>query len=176
MTTKKAIVSTDRSSRIVAEPAAPPYRRVPAYLIRRLQMISTAIIAEAFEDEDMPVSQWAVLSMIDNHPEIDQSRLAELVSIDKTNTGRLVDQLEAKGLVVRRPNDSDRRVWMLRCTPLGHKTRKRLRPRALATQERLLSCLEPADRELFIDLMSHVVAANEKYVRPGAGRRKPKSR
>jgi DNA-binding MarR family transcriptional regulator len=164
-----------RSSRIVAEPP-PPYRRVPAYLIRRLMMISTAIIAEEFEDEDMPVSQWAVLSMVDNHPEIDQSRLAEVVSIDKTNTGRLVDQLEAKGLVERRPNDSDRRVWMLHCTPLGHKTRKRLRPRALATQERLLSCLQPAQRELFIDLMSQVVAANEKYVRPGAGRRKPKSR
>jgi DNA-binding MarR family transcriptional regulator len=176
MIIKTEIVSADRSSRIEAEPTPPPYRRVPAYLIRRLQMISNAIVAEALEDEDMPVSQWAVLSMIDNHPEIDQSRLAEVVSIDKTNTGRLVDQLEAKGLVERRPNDSDRRVWMLRCTPLGHKTRKRLRPRALATQERLLSCLEPADRELFIDLMSHVVAANEKYVRPGAGRRKPKSR
>ena len=82
-------------------------------------MISAAIIAEAFEGEDMPVSAWAVLIMIENHPEIDQSRLAEVVAIDRTNTGRLVDQLEAKGLVERRPHDSDRRVWMLRCTPLG---------------------------------------------------------
>jgi DNA-binding MarR family transcriptional regulator len=172
----KATIAKDRSSAIEAESTPQPYRRVPAYLIRRLQMICTAMVAEEFEDEDMPVSQWAVLTIIENHPEIDQSRLAEIVSIDKTNTGRLVDQLEAKGLVERRPNDSDRRVWMLRCTPLGRKVRKGLRPRALATQERLLSCLEPAQRELFIDLMSHVVAANEKYIRPGAGRRKPKSR
>src|SRR3954452_8042018 len=136
------------SSRTAAEPALPPYRRVPAYLIRRLQMISAAVVAEEFEGEDMPVSQWAVLTIIDAHPEIDQSRLAEVVGIDKTNTGRLVDQLEAKGLVERRPNDSDRRVWMLRCTPLGRKIRKHLRPRALATQEKLLSCLEPAQREL----------------------------
>jgi DNA-binding MarR family transcriptional regulator len=170
----KAIVSANRS-RIVAKPATPAYRRVPAYLIRRLQMISTAIMAETFEDEDMPLSQWAVLTIIDNHPEIDQSRLAEVVSIDKTNTGRLVDQLEAKGLVERLPNGSDRRVWMLRCTQLGQKTRKRLLPRALAAQERLLSCLKPARRELFLDLMSQVVIANEKYIRPGAGRRKPKS-
>jgi DNA-binding MarR family transcriptional regulator len=176
MTITNENVSADRSSGIEAEPSRQPYLRVPAYLIRRLQMICTAMVAEEFEDEDMPVSQWAVLTIIDNNPEIDQSRLAGVVSIDKTNTGRLVDQLEAKGLVERRPNDSDRRVWMLRCTPLGHKVRKRLRPRALATQERLLSCLEPAQRELFIDLMSHIVAANEKYIRPGAGRRKPKSR
>lgn len=177
MTINNATISADRSSPLVLEAsAAPPYLRVPAYLIRRLQMICTAMVAEEFEDEDMPVSQWAVLTIIDNNPEIDQSRLAGVVSIDKTNTGRLVDQLEAKSLVERRPNALDRRAWMLRCTPLGHKTRKRLRPRALATQERLLSCLEPAQRELFIDLMSHVVTANEKYVRPGAGRRKPKSR
>ena len=176
MTITRATISEDRSSGVPTESTPPHYRRVPAYLIRRLMMISTAIIAEAFEGEDMPVSAWAVLTMIDNHPEIDQSRLAEVVAIDRTNTGRLVDQLEAKGLVERRPHDSDRRVWMLRCTPLGQKTRKRLRPRALATQDKLLSCLKPADRERFIDLMSHVVTANEKYVRPGAGRRKPKSR
>jgi DNA-binding MarR family transcriptional regulator len=176
MTISKDIISTNRSSRFGVDPAPPLYRRVPAYLIRRLQMISTAILVEEFEGEDMPASEWAVLTMVDNHPEIDQSRLAEVVAIDKTNTGRLVDQLEAKGLVERRPHESDRRVWMLRCTPLGQKIRKQLRPRALATQERLLSCLKPADRERFIDLMSHVVTANEKYVRPGAGRRKRKSR
>ncbi|HTM55388.1 MAG TPA: MarR family transcriptional regulator [Pirellulales bacterium] len=176
MTITKATISADRRSSISADPAPPSYGRVPAYLIRRLQMISTAILAEAFEDEAMPVSEWAVLTMIDNHPEIDQSRLAEVVAIDKTNTGRLVDELEAKGLVERRPHNSDRRVWLLRCTSLGCKTRKRLRPRALATQEQLLSSLKPTDRELLIDLISRVVKANEKYVRPGAGRRKPKSR
>jgi DNA-binding MarR family transcriptional regulator len=125
------------------------------------------------EDEEMPLPQWAFLTIIDNHPEIDQSRLAEIVSIDKTNTGRLVDLLEAKGLVERLPNSSDRRVWMLRCTPLGRKTRNRLLPRALDAQKAMLSCLQPVHRALFVDLMSQVVAQNEKYIRPGAGRRKP---
>ena len=175
MTISKVTLSAD-SSPVLTDVASLPYRRVPAYLIRRLMMISTAILAEEFEGENMPVSEWAVLTMIENHPEIDQSRLAEIVAIDRTNTGRLVDQLEAKGLVERLPNDSDRRVWMLRCTSLGYKTRKRLRSRALATQDKLLSCLKPADRERFIDLMSRVVTANEGLVRPGAGRRKPRSR
>jgi hypothetical protein len=69
-----------------ADFVAAPYRRVPAYLVRRLQMISTSIIAEAFEGEDMSLSEWAVLTIIDNHPDIDQSRLAETVSIDRVNT------------------------------------------------------------------------------------------
>ena len=76
MTIIRERFSVDRSLRIKAEPTPPAYRRVPAYLIRRLQMISTAIVAEAFEDEDMPVLEWAVLTIIESHPEIDQSRLA----------------------------------------------------------------------------------------------------
>ena len=91
----KATVRSNQPPHLAVEAAPAPYRRVPAYLIRRLMMISTAMIAEAFEGEDMPVSAWAVLLMIYNHPDIDQSRLAEIVSIDRTNTGRLVDQLEA---------------------------------------------------------------------------------
>ena len=67
-----------------------------------MQMISTSIIAEAFEGEDMSLSEWAVLTIIDNHPDIDQSRLAETVSIDRVNTGRLVDELESKDLIERR--------------------------------------------------------------------------
>src|SRR5690242_18281135 len=105
-----------RPKRVEMKQRAAPYRRIPAYLIRRLQMISVAIMAEAFDGEDMPQAEWAVLTVVENHPEIDQSRLAEIVSIDRANTGRLVDELEAKGLVERRPSLEDRRVWRLRCT------------------------------------------------------------
>src|SRR4051794_35379086 len=164
-------VRTDRADFVAA-----PYRRVPAYLIRRLQMIATSIIAEAFEGEDMSLSEWAVLTIISNHPDIDQSRLAETVSIDRVNTGRLVDQLESKDLIERRFDEADRRVWRLRCTRRGLQTRKRLLPRALAGQDKLLAGLGPRDREVFINLMVQIVQANEKYIRPGAGRRKPKAR
>src|SRR6185437_10420676 len=141
MASSKTLSANNDSRRLGSKPLAAPYRRIPAYLIRRLQMISTAIMVEAFEAEDMSLPEWAVLTIVDNHPDIEQSHLADLVSIDKTNTGRLVDQLETKGLVERRPNGSDRRVWMIRCTPLGRKARKRLLPRALATQDTLLACL-----------------------------------
>jgi DNA-binding MarR family transcriptional regulator len=159
----------------VGELIVAPYRRVPAYLIRRMQMISSSIFAEAFEGERMSLSEWAVLTMIENHPDIDQSRLAEIVSIDRVNTGRLVDELESKDLVERRADQADRRVWRLRCTRRGLATRKQLLPRALASQDKLLACLRPKDRKIFTELMFQIVTANEKYVRPGAGRRKRKA-
>jgi hypothetical protein len=45
----------------------------------------------------------------------------------------------------------------------------------LASQVKLLTCLAPQDRKIFVELMSQIVAANEKYIRPGAGRRKRKT-
>ena len=152
----------------------PIYRRVPAYLIRRLQLISVTILAEALEGEDMPVPQWAVLTGIYFHPDIDQSKLSDIVSIDRTNTGRFVDRLEAKGLVERRASEADRRVWMLRCTSRGRKLRERLIDRARASQDALLSTLSKTEQMQFIDLMERVVSANESHVRPGAGRRRRK--
>lgn len=156
--------------------AQSPIRRIPAYLVRRLHLICTAMVAEAVEGEGLTMLQWAVLVHIHATPDIDQSRLAETASTDKTNTGRLVDQLELKGLVERRPHGSDRRAWMLRLTTRGEQLRRRLRPRALVSQERLLSCLNAKERNVFLDLLTRVVDAHETYIRPGAGRRKPRAR
>lgn len=134
------------------------------------------MVAEVVEEEGLTMLQWAVLVHIHARPDIDQSRLAETASTDKTNTGRLVDQLEVMGLVERLPHGSDRRAWMLRLTMRGEQLRRRLRPRALASQERLLSCLNEKERNVFLGLLTRVVDANESYIRPGAGRRKPRAR
>jgi DNA-binding MarR family transcriptional regulator len=120
----------------------------------------------------MGVLEWAMLAVIVHHPGIDQSALSELVSIDRTNTGRLADLLESKRLIERRPSASDRRVWLLRCTQKGRKVRERLLPRALASQDLLLSGLSKPEQKQLIDLLFRLLAANEAYVRPGAGRRK----
>jgi DNA-binding MarR family transcriptional regulator len=164
------------STREDAQQPDSPFWRIPAFLIRRLQLISTAIVAEAVADADLTMPQWAVLAHIAAAPDVDQSRLAELTSFDKTSIGRIVDQLEAMGLVERRPNGADRRVWMLQATARGHQLRRKLRPRAFASQERLLSCLTAKEQETFVALLRRVVAANERYVRPGAGRRNASSR
>jgi DNA-binding MarR family transcriptional regulator len=153
-----------------------PFWQIPAFLIRRLQLISTAIVAEAVADANLTMPQWAVLAHIDETPDVDQSRLAEMTSFDKTSTGRIVDQLEATGLVERRPNGTDRRAWMLRATARAHQLRRKLRPRALASQERFLSCLTAKEQETFVALLRRVVVANERYIRPGAGRRNASSR
>src|SRR5205085_2035616 len=152
-----------------------PFAKRPVYLVRRMHQIFIASVAEAFEEENFALLQWAALVHIDSIPDVDQTQLAEMISIDKTNTGRIVDQLEARGLVERRAHGTDRRAWMLRLTPDGKLLRRRLGPKADTAQQRLLSRLTARERQLLIDLLARIVEANETYVRPGAGRRKPRT-
>jgi DNA-binding MarR family transcriptional regulator len=150
--------------------------RRPLYLSRHFQQICTAMVAESLFGEDLTPLQWTTLACIDRIPGIDQRRLAEAVGIVPVNAGQVVDQLESMGLVDRRTNGADRRARELRLTARGTKLRRRLIPKNLAANNRVLAPLAPHERELFLDLLVRVIKGNWTHTRPGAGRRKRGSR
>jgi len=150
--------------------AAPARNSV--YLARCLYQITTALAAEALADDDITLLQWAALVHIGVNPDIDQSGLGERAGIDRTNTGRIVEELLNAGLVDRRVDDLDRRARLLRLTAGGREVLKRLRPLALALEDRLLAPLTAKEKETFFDLAGRMIQANRAYLRPGAGRRK----
>jgi DNA-binding MarR family transcriptional regulator len=147
---------------------------VPFPLVRRLDQIFSweAAGALAGERTETP-QQYSAVAVLDDFPGIDQRRLAALTGLDRTNVGQLIDRLEAKGLVERRINGADRRARELHLTADGKAVRRRLRPKMVDAQARVLSALAPAEQDMLIDLLIRVVKANEANARPGAGRRKP---
>lgn len=155
-------------------PGIAPAHRVAAVLARRFQQICNAIIAENLSGDVVVQLQYAVLARLVDMPGIDQRRLAEVLGVDRTNTGYLVGQLEEMGLIERRINGSDRRARELYLTPRGKKLQQRLRPKLRAANDRILSPLSSAERKLLIDLLVRVIEANQHHARPGAGRRKPR--
>src|SRR5262245_47562789 len=98
------------------------------------------------------------------------------MGVDRTIVGQIVDELEQRGLVDRRINGADRRARVLRLTRAGEQMRRRLRPRAVAAQARLLDALTAEEQDTLVDLLIRVVRANEELARPGAGRRRPSNR
>ena len=65
----------------------------------------------------MTRAQWAVLARLEREPGVTQSRLAVLTDVEPITIGRLVDRLEANGLIERQPDPHDRRIWRLHLTP-----------------------------------------------------------
>jgi DNA-binding MarR family transcriptional regulator len=64
----------------------------------------------------MTRAQWMILVRLDRQPGMSQNELAQLIEVEPITVGRLVDRLEARGFVERRPDASDRRIWRLHLT------------------------------------------------------------
>jgi DNA-binding MarR family transcriptional regulator len=149
-----------------------PVYPVPSALARRFAQICVTAIAEAIDGSGLTPLQYAVLRHIDYEGATYQGGLAGRLGIDQSNASILVEQLVSAGLIDRQVDGADRRARFLRLTKEGNKLVRRLRPKTMAANHRLLGVLQPAEREVFLDLLIRVVEGNRELDRPGAGRRK----
>lgn len=65
----------------------------------------------------MTRAQWAILIWLERQPGISQKELSELLEVEPITVARLIDRLEARGMVERRPDPRDRRIWRLHLLP-----------------------------------------------------------
>ncbi len=63
--------------------------------------------------QGMTRAQWAILIWLERQPGISQKELSELLEVEPITLARLIDRLEARGMVERRPDPRDRRIWRL---------------------------------------------------------------
>ena len=65
----------------------------------------------------MSRAQWVILSRLERQPGLSQKELAEILEVEPITVARLVDRLECRGLLERRPDPADRRIWRLHLLP-----------------------------------------------------------
>ncbi len=86
----------------------------------------------------MTRAQWGILIWLERQPGLSQKELAEILEVEPITVARLIDRLETRGMVERRPDPKDRRIWRLHlCSPaypvLREIDRQREQMRALVT-------------------------------------------
>ena len=133
---------------------------MPGHLIRRAQQISTALFAEECAEFDLTSVQYAALVAIRTHPEVDATRLSQLIAFDRSTLGSVLERLEAKDWILRTGSPSDRRVKMLRLTLEGERLLRQVEPAVRRVQKRLLEPLSPADRATMLRLLGQLAASH----------------
>jgi DNA-binding MarR family transcriptional regulator len=63
--------------------------------------------------DGMTRAQWALLVRLWHNPGLSQKEVADLLEVEPISVARLVDRLERGGLIERRPDANDRRIWRL---------------------------------------------------------------
>jgi MarR family transcriptional regulator, organic hydroperoxide resistance regulator len=103
-----------------------------------------------------PVSAWALIQLDPDHA-ISQKELARRLKCNPSTVVDPTDRLEERGLVVRKPNPSDRRFNVLTVTPPGRRVRDELVGRLFEPPEAFRR-LRVADQTRFRDAMLAAVA------------------
>lgn len=94
-----------------------------------------------------------MLQVIAANPGLAQSRLAEAMEVDRSTIVKVVDQLEARGLIVREPSPSDKRSYGLRLTREGAAELPRMQKLMQAHEDEFAAPLTPAERQQLIALL-----------------------
>jgi len=97
---------------------SPPWLRVESTLMATARLVRTAFDAR-LEPLAVNLTQASLLGYIAEFGSTTQTQLADRLGIGRASIGAVVDQLEARRLVVRLPNPADRRVWLVAITPGG---------------------------------------------------------
>ncbi|MDD9908618.1 MAG: MarR family transcriptional regulator [Ahrensia sp.] len=131
---------------------------MPGHLIRRLQQISVSIFAESVKAEgiDLTSPQFAALTILDEHPGIDQATLAGMIALDRPTIGGVVKRLANKGLVERNISETDGRAKRLSLTPSGKAMVRRMHPLVVASQARILEGLSDKEKKQFTALADKI--------------------
>lgn len=91
------------------------------------------------------------------------------MEIEKAPAGRLIDRLEEKGWIERRPDAADRRVNRIYLTDRGLRVHAAILPTAEATVNDALSALSSAERKQVTKLMTRVKATLTRLAEADAG-------
>src|SRR5438128_7842843 len=92
-------------------------------LLIRLFFTQRAHLPPLAAELELSPAQCHVLHRIEPGRPIPMGQLAECLACDASNVTGLVDRLESRGLVRRRPSSEDRRVKVLDLTPTGARLR-----------------------------------------------------
>jgi DNA-binding MarR family transcriptional regulator len=106
-----------------------------------------------------PAQQGALLQMDPGAP-LSMNELATLLHCDSSNVTGIVDRLEQRGLVERRPYEGDRRVKHVVLTAYGAQLRDRVR-KHMSEPPEVLRRLAPADQQALRDILRRALAAQE---------------
>ena len=125
-------------------------------LLVRFSFRQRASLPTLAAELDLSPAQCQVLHVISPDRPIPMRELANTLSCDASNVTGLVDRLELRGLVQRKPSTEDRRVKVLGLTPAGCRVRTALHSRMTAPPK-TLARLSPDEQRALARLLERLM-------------------
>ncbi|WP_128434304.1 MarR family winged helix-turn-helix transcriptional regulator [Streptomyces cyaneus] len=138
------------------EAPLPAIRSLSSWLLGRAAARGRALVAEALAAEGMKMWHHVVLSAVRDLAPVAQADLGRSVQLDPKDLVGILNDLQARALVVRAPDPNDRRKNAVSLTDEGARLLERCEKAAREANDALLAPLSPAERDRFMDLLIRI--------------------
>ncbi|AKU94540.1 Transcriptional regulator, MarR family [Labilithrix luteola] len=146
-------------------PGPPRGRQGAAFLVAQVGAHAAAKFAERLADFDLTPPQAGILRALSASPGISQQELGRLLGIFPSRLVLLLDELDELGLIERRDDPDDRRVYQVFVTDKGRQSLEAIGRIARAHQDALCAALDEDERQTLASLLSRI--AEEQGLTPG---------
>ncbi len=113
-------------------------------------------VDRAAREYGMTRAQWVILARLARQPGLSQNEMAAICEVEPITVGRLVDRLEARGLVERRPDPADRRIRRLHLLPAARQMVEIILAYRATLNRELAEGLKPEEQARLIDALLHL--------------------
>jgi DNA-binding MarR family transcriptional regulator len=146
--------------------------RSPAFLLAQVGAHAAARFAERLRELDLVPPHAGILRALAANPGISQQALASLLGMVPSRLVTWLDELEERGLLVRRDHADDRRLYALHLTDEGMRMLGEIGRVAVAHGDSLCASLPAAEREQLTSLLLRIADEQELTtgVHPGFAR------
>lgn len=103
------------------------------------------------------IEQLAILEMLKVQGEMNMSELSVALWKQNANITRMVDKLEKKKYVLRKPLKGDRRAYLLCITDVGKQVYKEVIPLVISTYKEMISCLTEEEEAIVLQSLKKII-------------------
>jgi DNA-binding MarR family transcriptional regulator len=129
------------------------------FLLGRAHLVHRAQAERALASLDLDPKELGALAVLADEGPLSQQRLGERQGIDRTTMVAVVDALEAKRLVARRRDPTDRRAYSLQATASGRRVLGQAVEATRGAEEEFLARIPAAERERLKELLRALISA-----------------
>lgn len=149
------MVDIERPNDSEHELDAPPWRRFESTLMATSKSIRRAYDM-LFAEIGLNLSEACLLEYVVEHGPMTQTQVAERIGMGRAPAGSIVDNLSSRSLLLRTPDATDRRVWLLTATDEGMNLAVRIGEVDKDLRTKMRQGLSQVERELLADILIRI--------------------
>ncbi|MGO4571583.1 MarR family winged helix-turn-helix transcriptional regulator [Microvirga sp. 2TAF3] len=138
------------------------------YRLNVLASLSSNALAQIYAERfGLSIPAWRVVATLGQYDVRTARDIAAHGVMHKSTVSRAVSALEQRGLILRRPNQDDRREELLALTEEGRRIYDSLAPEALGFEQKLVSALNIQEQALLAALIDKLTTRARAMVPEG---------